>query len=76
VEVCAQLQDFAVGGKTRLDVGTGFSAYSALINPLTSFGAQTVGVGALDSGARAFAGLQSVKIAQGLYSLDEMRRLF
>jgi hypothetical protein len=76
VEVCAQLQDFAVGGKTRLDVGAGFSAYSPLINPLTGFGAQTLAVGGTDGGPRAFAGLQSVKIAQGLYSLDDMRRLF
>jgi len=73
IEVCAQFKDLTVNPAAALDVGSGLGAFvTGNVPPFSAFGNTTLSF----SAGVAFTARASLKIAQGLYSLDEMRRLF
>jgi hypothetical protein len=75
IEVCAQFQDLTVGGRCRIDVGSGFGSLSgATATPITTFGAAHVKVGRW---AERLGGVVcDIKIARWLGNMAELREAF
>lgn len=76
IEVCAQFTGITTGGKVRLDVGSGFGAYSGLTGPISAFGAVNtlaIGDGAHAAGVGLATGLRRVLVLPGERSMAECR---
>lgn len=74
-EICAQFVDLAVGGKVRVDTGSGFGAFSSTATPITALGDATLRIGRYV--AEYLGGVVlDFKLARGPLTLPQMRESF
>jgi hypothetical protein len=78
LEYCGQITNLLTAPQARLDIGNGqgFNAYSAAGLAIPALGNSTFAIGT-DGSAQGYAApLMVVKVASGLYTLDQMRGLW
>lgn len=68
----AQFTGMLTAGKSRVDVGGGFSSYSSTVNPISQWQANTLNVG-FEGTSAIDAGIRKLIIAPGARTLAEMR---
>ena len=74
IEASAQLADLDVAAKVALDVGGGLSAFSSAVGKASAWGNQTLEVASV-AGAMLNGGVIELKIADGLFTLKQMREM-
>jgi hypothetical protein len=74
--VAWQFQDLGSAGKTRIDVGSGYGAFSSpLASSIAAWHEQKVRFGAYTGTEELFGALLEVKVAAGLYSRAQMQEM-
>lgn len=76
VEWCGQVRNIKSAPQSRIDSGGGFTSWGTAGQAIAAWGNTVIPIGS-DGGAQGFtAPLFSVKVAAGLFSLEQMRGLF
>lgn len=72
LDICAQYTALQTAGKSRLDVGSGFSAYSSTSTAFTAWTSTTFNIG-FEGAQSMFGGIRKLVIASGARTLTQMR---
>lgn len=73
-EVCVQFAGLLTGGTVAIDVGSGLSVVSSAASAASALGSSNIYVGGFSSAGNEFGGgLIGVKLAAGLFTMQQMR---